>query len=172
MRAMPLYLLVAVAVSACDGGQPPDARTASVSDPSSSPGCTPGKTARVKTSKALGTIEVESRCPESEPFPIGASRKLILGTVLAELPCRWWPDFAGSWWQVVEPYPKHLAHIGHSYLPGRMTLVSEDRARFTAKAIELHLGKPDDPPTRLPAQGDLELNFQRVEGPVPQGGCA
>lgn len=169
MRAIPLLVIAAIVFGACEAPEMV-ARKAPAPHQSSPAGCTPGKPARVWMSKTIGTTKIASRCPESKALPIGAGRKLVLGAVLAQLPCRWWADFAGSWWQVVKPYPKHLAHIGHSYLPGTMTLVSEDRAVFTAEAIDLYLGKRDEP-TRFPAKGDLELSFERVGGPVHQGGC-
>ena len=169
-----LFSAFALVLTGCSDDPAVDivAGDSSALEPSSTPhGCTPGKPTRIYQGRVLGMTEIESRCPDSKPLPIGASRKLVLGTVVAELPCKTWPDFAGSWWRVLKPYPKHLVHIGHAYLPGKMTLVSEGRALFTARAIELHVGRRDDPPIRFPAKGDLELNFERIEGPVPQGGC-
>lgn len=141
-----------------DGAEPSPEVSASV--------CAPGDPT------VINGMEIESRCPRSKPVPLGTSRKLVLGTVVAKVPCRVWPDFAGSWWEVVKPYPKHLAHIGHQYVPGKMTLKSEDLAVFIAEAIEMHMGRRDDPTVRFPAKGDLKLMFERVEGPVPAGGCA
>jgi hypothetical protein len=96
-----------------------------------------------------------------------------MGAVTAPLPCQAWPDFAGSWWRIVRPYPRHLAHTSHEYLEGKMTLVAKSHAVFTAKPIDLYMGRPGAPPIRFPAKGSLRLDFDRIDGPVPEGGgCA
>lgn len=136
--------------------------------PSDVAACEPGRPVKIYISDIVGTTKIKSRCPASEPVGIGESQRIVLGSVTAKLPCKELPDFAGSWWRVVKPYPKHLAHLGHDYLPGKMTLESRDRAAFRAKAIELHMGKRT---VRFPAKGNLELNFKRIEGPAHVGGC-
>ena len=52
-----------------------------------------------------------------------------------------------------------------------MTLVSQDEANFTAKAIHMYMGKRAEGTMRFPAKGDLRLTFERIEGPAAVGGC-
>jgi hypothetical protein len=173
MRKKRMFVLVFVVgslamVGACEKGEP---RSTSVAVPTTSaseadPKCIPGPPVRVKG------FNIDQVCPTSEPASTGHSEKLGLGSVLAPLPCSELPDFAGSFWKVVPPYPNGLRDVGHELIPGRMTLVSKDEARFTAKAIRVYMGTVAEGSMRFPRKGDLELTFERIEGSVPAGGCA
>jgi hypothetical protein len=165
MLTLQLVTVVAV-LTGCDAGQTPTTVNADPTLPraSSSP-CVKGKPVKVR-----GTV-IPKRCPDSQPREIGFSQQLDLGSVLADLPCRELPDFAGSFWRASRPYPKRLAMVGHDNIPGKMTLVTEDEALFTAKAIRMHMGPRSDPPMRFPAKGNLALTFERVHGSAAVGGC-
>lgn len=150
-----------------------DENQASLADPSrqsaSPTPCVEGTPVTVKVRDH--EIEIPKVCPSSEPRAVGFTERVQLGSVLAALPCKELPDFAGSFWRVAPPYPKHLAMLGHDFIPGRMTLVSPDEARFTAKAIRMHMGDRSEGTMRLPAKGRLNLTFEPIEGPVAVGAC-
>ena len=153
--------LVVIALGACDPNE--TAGSATSSRPQQTPACVEAGSIKVDG------IEIPKSCPTSAPLTPGFSEKLYIGSVLAKLPCRELPDFAGSYWRVVPPHPKHLRTLGHEVIPGKMTLVSDEEARFKAKAIHMHMGS--DQPMRFPAKGKLHLKFERIEGPVAVGGC-
>lgn len=129
------------------------------------PGCRPGKPVKIG-----GDIRIPESCPTSRPAAVGFSQPISLGSVLAPLPCTELPDFAGSYWRVVGPYPADLAKVGHDDIPGKITLASRNEALFSAKATHMSMGSSTRT-MRFPAQGRLTLSFKRLEGAVAIGGC-
>jgi hypothetical protein len=119
--------------------------------------------------KVKGSLEpIPSRCPTSKPREVGYSEKMDLGSFWADPPCNELPDFAGSWWRSVPPYPEDMRKAGHELFTGTMTLLTEDEARFIAPQVKMLMRHRT---MLIPPKGRFVVGFERLEGPAHVGGC-